>query len=77
MPSDPINPPHYNDLKIQPIDVIEAWGLDFPCGNVIKYLARAGRKTPKRLQDLKKSLWYLIRAVEECEREEGSTDGVR
>ena len=38
-------PSHYVDgRKIQPIDVIEDWDLDFCRANVIKYIARAGRK---------------------------------
>lgn len=62
-PHDPINhPPHYVATPIEPIDVIEAWGLNFHTGNVVKYLARAPHKgTP--LEDLRKALWYLKRAV--------------
>ena len=38
------HPAYYKDRKIEPIDVIEAWGLDFCLGNAVKYIARAGKK---------------------------------
>lgn len=58
--SDAINPKHYR-RKIEPIDVIEAWGLGFHLGNVVKYISRAGRKTPDATEDLLKAQWYLAR----------------
>jgi hypothetical protein len=62
--SDPINcPPHYTATKIEPIDVIETWGLGYRLGNVIKYIARAGRKGDA-VQDLEKAAWYLNREIE-------------
>ena len=65
------HPPHYNRGGIESINVIEAWGLDFCLGNVIKYICRAGVKSPSRLEDLKKAEWYLKR---EIEREEKNND---
>lgn len=67
--SDPIQKPsHYTQYKIEPIDVIEAWGANFHIGNVIKYLCRHDHKgTP--LQDLKKAQWYLAREIARRERE--------
>jgi len=60
---DKINhPPHYNAGKIEAIDVIEDWRLDFHLGNVVKYVARADHKG-MRLEDLKKAAWYLQRAI--------------
>ena len=32
------HPPHYNQGKIEVIDAIEDWGLDFNAGNVVKYI---------------------------------------
>jgi hypothetical protein len=62
-PSDPIiRPAHYTYSAIEPIDVIEAWQLGFHLGNVVKYLARAGRKG-NRMQDLLKARWYLDREL--------------
>ena len=34
------HPEHYNKSNIEAIDVIEAWGLDFHLGNVVKYVCR-------------------------------------
>ena len=51
-----IKPDYYNDTDITPFNVIDAWGLDFYLGNVIKYIKRAGKKdNNSRLQDLKKA----------------------
>ncbi|KKM15451.1 hypothetical protein LCGC14_1696000, partial [marine sediment metagenome] len=58
------HPKHYGgeDDPYEAIKVIEAWGLGFNIGNTVKYLARADKKG-KRLEDLKKSLWYLNREI--------------
>ena len=65
---DPINHPlHYTHGDIEPIDAIEAWGLGFCLGNVVKYIARAGHKGD-RLEDLKKARWYLEREIERAEK---------
>ena len=62
-PNDPIlRPTHYTFSAIEPIDAIEAWQLGFHLGNVVKYVARAGRKGA-RLEDLKKARWYLDREI--------------
>jgi hypothetical protein len=58
------HPAHYNVGEIEVIDLIEDWGLGFHLGNAVKYIARAGRKTPTieaTVRDLKKALWYLRR----------------
>lgn len=65
------HPPHYGgDTTYEAIKVIEAWGLDssFCLGNTIKYIVRAGKKGD-RLEDLKKSRWYLNREIERLEKE--------
>ena len=67
---DKFNPPHYTYSKIETIEVIEAWGLGYRLGNVIKYISRAGRKGD-RLEDLRKALWYLEREINE---EDGKRD---
>jgi len=39
--NDNINhPSHYTFGKIEPIDVIEDWGLPYHLGNTVKYIAR-------------------------------------
>lgn len=66
------HPPHYGgDTKYEVIKVLEAWNLDFHLGNVVKYVARAGKKDKsKELQDLEKALWYLERKIELLKKEE-------
>lgn len=56
---------HYKE-SIEPIDLIEAFNLNFSRANVIKYVARAGRKDDE-LQDLKKAKWYLEREIKRLE----------
>ena len=63
------HPDYYKRGGVEAIDAIEAWGLGFNLGNVVKYIARAGRKTKDGLQDLKKAEWYLSREIERMERE--------
>jgi len=58
----PITPAHYggSDNTYEAIKVIEAWGLNFSLGNVIKYISRAGKKeNTTALQDLLKAKKYL------------------
>lgn len=65
--NDAVNSPsHYTDGKIEVIAFIEDKGLNFHRGNAVKYIARAGKKDPKReIEDLRKAIWYLER---ECKR---------
>lgn len=66
-PSAVDHPSYYGgeDNPYEAIKVIEAWGLDFHLGNVVKYVSRAGKKNPDtEMQDLEKALWYLERAIE-------------
>lgn len=49
------------------IKVIEAWELNFCMGNVIKYIARAGKKTEDRIMDLKKAQFYLQHEIDKME----------
>lgn len=61
------HPSHYTTGKIECMDYIEDKGFDFALGNVIKYVTRAGRKTPDALVDLKKAKWYLDREIQRLE----------
>jgi len=56
------HPPHYTFGAIEVIDAIEAWGLGFHLGNVVKYVTRAAH-TGQQLADLKKARWYLDREI--------------
>jgi len=54
-------PTHYRIQPIQPIEIIDAYGLDFKRGNALKYLLRAGSKPGEdKTDDLLKAVWYLI-----------------
>lgn len=59
--NDTVNhPSHYTDGKIEVIDFIEQKNLNFHRGNAVKYIARAGKKDPKKeVEDLRKAVWYL------------------
>jgi hypothetical protein len=57
------HPPHYKAGGVETIDFIEAKGLGYHLGNVVKYVTRADHKGNK-LEDLKKAQWYLSRAIE-------------
>jgi hypothetical protein len=62
--TDTVNhPAHYIVGGVETIDFIEAKGLGYHLGNVIKYVTRADHKGQK-LEDLKKAQWYLNRAIE-------------
>ena len=57
------HPAHYNAGKLEAINVIEDWSLDFHLGNVVKYICRSGKKEGSEVQDLEKALWYLQRKI--------------
>lgn len=62
------HPAHYGgaDDPYEAIKVVEAWSLGFCLGNVVKYIARAGRKGDA-LEDLRKARWYLDREISNLE----------
>ena len=59
---------HYAKNAIQPIEYIEANGLGFHAGNVVKYVTRWEDKGG--VEDLRKARWYLDRMIELLESEE-------
>ena len=62
------HPTHYTVGGIETIDFIEAKGLGYHLGNVLKYISRAGKKgTTDGIEDLKKAQWYLARAIDKNE----------
>ena len=61
------HPPHYNKGKIEVIEAIEDWDLNFSEGTVIKYVARHRFKS-EPLEDLRKAQWYLTRLIENLEK---------
>lgn len=59
------HPAHYNSGKIEVIEALEDWKLNFHRANAVKYIARAGKKDPsKEVEDLEKAVWYLRRDIE-------------
>lgn len=70
------HPQHYGgkDNFYEVIKVIEAWGLGFSLGNVIKYISRAGKKNRrKELEDLEKAQWYLQREIDNLKSKRDGT----
>jgi hypothetical protein len=60
---------HYENGKgYDVIDFITDYGLNFNRGNVIKYIARAGKKADD-LSDLRKALDYINREIETIEKQ--------
>lgn len=67
------HPDHYVGFSngAEVIDITE--NLSFNLGNVVKYVARAGRKDPaKLLEDLRKAQFYLDREIERLDPEEST-----
>lgn len=61
---DPVeHPAHYTFGKIEVLDAIEDWGLDYHRGNILKYIVRAGKKGDKLIEDLRKARFYLDRYI--------------
>jgi len=60
---------HYENGKgYDVIDFITDYGLNFNRGNIIKYVARAGKKGDE-LSDLRKALDYINREIETIEKQ--------
>ena len=56
------HPAHYKVGGIETIDFIEAKGLGYNLGNVVKYIARSAHKG-NASEDLAKARWYLNREI--------------
>jgi len=61
---------HYKDLAIQPVEYIQANGLDYLQGNVVKYITR--HKSKNGAEDIKKAIHYcqLILELEYAETQD-------
>ena len=64
------HPAHYQ-FTPEVIDVVE--DMSFNIGNAVKYLARAGVKTPEPEEDLRKAEWYIRREVKRRLADVGDT----
>ena len=60
------HPPHYKIGGMETIEFIEAKGLGYNLGNVVKYIARADHKGLRK-ENLEKAKWYLERELLRCE----------
>ena len=69
MKDNPIEPSHYTELAISPLEYITANESEFTwcIANVIKYVSRYKRKNG--LEDLKKAAWYLNNQIKILEEE--------
>lgn len=65
-----ITPMHYQtESRIDVIDFCKMYNMNFNRGNIVKYLARAGKKD-NELDDLRKALNYLTREIEYFEKQQ-------
>lgn len=69
------HPAHYNQHPsgIECIDVVEH--MNFNLGNAVKYIWRAGLKSPDALTDLEKARWYIEREMQRLLSFEKKADG--
>ena len=64
------HPLHYQSEKIETIEVIESYNLNFSLGSAIKYILRAGKKpTENKIEDLQKAVWYLNREIQNAKNQ--------
>ena len=67
--SDPVNHPAHYVAHPSGVECVEiAEHFNFNVGNAVKYLWRAGLKSPNALEDLRKARWYVDRAIERMEK---------
>ena len=63
------HPDYYSSCGMEAIDFIDAHGLNFNLGNVIKYVTRAGHKDGEDvLTALSKARWYLDHEIERVQK---------
>ena len=58
---------HYKSLPLEPWKIIDANGLDYFRGNVIKYILRDKGTKKDQIQDLKKAIHYIEHIIETLE----------
>lgn len=63
---DKIDPEHYKQGLIEPIDFIIANNMNFLEGNIIKYVSRY--KFKNGVEDLKKAKFYLEKLISENDK---------
>jgi len=60
-----VEPAHYTDMAISPLEYIKANNIEWNIANVIKYVSRY--KAKNGLEDLKKAQWYLNDIIKDME----------
>ena len=66
------NRPEYyggKDNQYEAVKVINAWGLGFELGNVLKYIKRAGKKSEDTIADLEKAATYIDMEIKKLKQE--------
>ena len=66
--SSAVNPRHYSDMEISPLEYILKNDIPWREANAIKYISRYKKKNG--LEDLKKARWYLNNLINEMEMEQ-------
>ncbi|SFA76117.1 DUF3310 domain-containing protein [Selenomonas ruminantium] len=60
-----IRPGYYQSSVGDIFDIADVYGLDFPLGNAVKYICRAGKKNKAaEVEDLEKAVQCIQRAIE-------------
>lgn len=62
-------PAHYNSHSSGVECYVIAQDFGYILGNAVKYIWRAGLKSPNALEDLKKARWYVNKRIEQLENE--------
>ena len=65
-----IEPSHYTDMKISPLEYIVSNNLGWNVGNVIKYVSRY--KNKNGIEDLKKAQWYLKNLIDALQEQDNA-----
>jgi hypothetical protein len=74
MKNDPVDhPSHYTShpSNVECITITEH--MNFCIGNAVKYLWRAGLKSPNAIEDLKKARFYVDREIARLEKAGGGS----
>ena len=64
---DNVNPKHYSEMAISPLEYNIANGLEWEAANVVKYISRY--KNKNGLEDLRKAQWYLNHLIQRTEND--------
>ena len=69
------HPDYYNSGGFETADFIDAHGLNFNRGNIVKYIVRAGKKNGEdAVTALLKAQWYLSREIIRTGKEQEATE---